>query len=190
MIGALACVFLLMVVYTTITPNLETLIPEHRLSDPAKTVQVDKSVRQKVMPSANTHNESSDSKNIQLPAVVSSPVQRESKSTAFKQYADAEPLAEIESPFVIQWLNDSEASRMPVNDLLSKAKVQFRESIQLHPIKNRQEAANQLNVNVSFTDFPSKAFESADHFFFSAPLTQDFRRGFVINKKTGEISIW
>lgn len=90
----------------------------------------------------------------------------------------------------IHWLSDSEANRMPVKDMLAKARIKSKESFKPRPIKTRQEASDYLNVNFSFADFPSMAFESTGYFFFSAPLTQDFSRGFVINKENGEIATW
>jgi preprotein translocase subunit SecD len=181
---------LLLVFYVILTRNSAIVTSEHVANVTEKIDQTDKVVDSSFVSDSNTQNHSSDSKNDNTPQPLASPLQEESKPTAFKQHADANPLAGTDMPFSIQWLSDSEARRIPFNDLLSKAKVQSRESIKLHPIKTRQEAANQLNVNISFANFPSKAFESSDHFFFSAPLTQDFSRGFIINKETGEISTW
>lgn len=126
-----------------------------------------------------------------MPTPTSLPSQGEIKPiNELKENTERLQLKRSNSPFAVDWLSDSEASQMPAKDLLSKAKLKSKESFIPRLINTRQEACNYLNVNFSFADFPSKAFESSGYFFFSAPLTQDFSKGFAINKETGEIATW
>jgi hypothetical protein len=186
----LACAFLLLVIYIRSISKPATLASEFGKITPEPiehSCDIDKS---KFIPNSNGHTNSSNSKVENFTDTGFPADQKESKPAEFKKYNDAKQQSGNDFLFAVQWLNDSQAKQIPVKEILSKAKSKSKESFKSTPIKTRQEASDHLNVNVSFADPPSKAFESSDHFFFSAPLTQDFRRGFVINKETGEIRTW
>ncbi len=95
-----------------------------------------------------------------------------------------------EPNFPLAWLSDSEADRMPIKHILSKARFPSRGSSFQRQIVTKNEAAIFLSLRISFHILPSRAFESEDYFFFSAPATVDFRRGIIVMKKTGEIGFW
>lgn len=181
---------LLMIYISSSTQNPTNISSASVPSVSGKMGQANETVSQKLVSTDSNHSNSSDSKHQNAPDLVPSPLEEEAKTAAIIQYADAKLLTRNDSPFAIQWLSDSEANRMHVKDLLSKAKVKSKESFTPSPVRTKQEASDHLNVSISFADFPSKAFESSDYFFFSAPLTQNFNKGFAIKKETGEIFTW
>ena len=190
-IGVIIGLFLMLVIYLMLHSKFATVTSEPVPRETKKIEQVEKVVSASPMSNEDVNIESPDPNHEDLPTPQPFPLHEESKpATHLKQHADAKPPQGNELPFAIDWLSASEAVRMPTKDILSKSRVKSKESFEPRLITTRQEAVIHLNVNISFADTPSRAFESSDYFFFSAPLTQDFSAGFILNKKTGEISIW
>lgn len=174
-----------------LTPNSATLTSQPVASFPKKVEQAGKVVSANSTSNEDTQTKTPDPNHEDMPTPMFSPPQEDLKpTTQRKQYANAKPSERNDLPFAIEWMSDLEASRMPTKDILFKSKVKSKESFKPSPINTRKEATNYLNVNFSFANNPSRAFESSDYFFFSAPFTQDFSSGFIITKKTGEILTW
>jgi hypothetical protein len=169
----------LMLIYMKRT-QYPAILPDE-LSDPTP-----RDPEEVVLPKTSTRRVEAVQTKLQSPMTESSPKPTEGPP----KLSEGQPVRTTGFAGYIHWLNDSEANRMPVKDMLSKARVKSKESFEPRPVKARQEASDYLNVNFSFADFPSRAFEATDYFFFSAPLTQDFSRGFVINKENGKIATW
>ena len=118
--------------------------------------------------------------------------------------------------FPIIWLSDLEATRMPINDfltkvryrvfdsdeesseyvmkILSRAGIDFNNSSNKNMIGSRIEATNYLFCSGSWAipgSVPTAAFETEDYFFFSLHSDAAFSKGgSVIEKKNGKIGFW
>jgi len=64
------------------------------------------------------------------------------------KFSEAQPVRTIGLAGSIHWLSDSEAKQMPVNDLLSKAKVKSKESFEPRPVKTTEKLCKARDLRV------------------------------------------
>lgn len=114
----------------------------------------------------------------------------------------------------IVWMTELEASRVPYKEFIAKARfvsfettepseargqdllrigIDYKDKTRTNLIANRVEATDYLMVSRSWFPevFPTTAFETEEHYFFSLNSDPGFTKGgSILRKKTGECGFW